>query len=96
VVNRAVMSGADANEIFQRVASTFGAQLDVMYIDPAGVAAAGHLAAALIAQKDGAAQGGRDGLPGPRECARSARRSVRLRGAARISLDGRSLLEGGG
>jgi hypothetical protein len=57
-MGRVVVGSADANEILQRVASAFGAELDVMYIQPARVAAAGHLAAALVAQQHRAAQGG--------------------------------------
>ena len=79
VVSRTVVRSADANEILQAVASAFGAEFDVMYIDPARVAAAGHLAAVLISQHRRAAQSGRDGLRGAPKFARSAHGTVRLR-----------------
>ena len=50
LVSRAMMGSADAHEILQQVAPAFGAERNVMDVDPACVAAAGHLAAVLVAQ----------------------------------------------
>ena len=79
VVDRTMMSSAETNEILQPVTSAFGAELDVMHIYPARVAAARHLAAVLIAQHRRTAQGRRDGLRGARKFARSPHRTICLR-----------------
>ena len=63
-MSRAVVGSAEAGQVVQRVASAFGARLEVVQVEPARVLTARHLAAALVAQQHGAAQSGGNGLRG--------------------------------
>jgi len=88
-----VVRSADANEVLHRVASAVGTELDVMYVEPAYVVTAWHLATMLIAQQHRAAQGGRNGLGGTPGSAHACRRLAGPGGAARVSSslrDGRA------
>src|SRR6185295_10189818 len=98
-MGRAVMHGTDAREVVQRVASPFGAQLQMMHVQPGPVLATRNLATALVAQEHRAAQRWGDSLCGSRADAGVARGKVTVRwGAAaqRVPLCSSAIRDGGG
>ena len=75
-VDCAVVCAAEGDQVGGVVAAAVGAGDDVMDVDVEGVAAAGDLAAVVVAFEDAAADGGRDG----------GARSWRLRRGAHVGL----------
>jgi len=61
-MDRAVVGRAQADQVVERMAAAFGAELEVVHVEKSSVPAAGNLAAALVAQQRQATKSRRNGL----------------------------------